>query len=249
MGRWLLLATLAGVLAGVAWGQAGTGTPQAPSIPDQGRPEFAKRTVKLERAEYGYEVFSPAGHDSTRQLPAVLLLHGAGDQPDPMIAAWQDFAVRNGVVLLAPSLPQRLDFEPVAPEVFRRMVKQAVGEWPINPQRVYVFGHSAGGYLALDAATFDSDVFAAVAVHASFIAPAYGGIVNEARRKTPIALYIGDHDQWVPVSRVEGTRDLLRQHGFPVHYVLLPGHDHNYYALAEQINDDAWKFFQPQRLK
>ncbi|HXZ26461.1 MAG TPA: prolyl oligopeptidase family serine peptidase [Terriglobales bacterium] len=250
--RRLLWAVLAGVLAAsgpVVRAQNAPGSPSASAIPDQSRPELAKRTLKLQNTEYWYEVFSPAGHDNTRELPAVVLLHGAGDQPDPMIAAWQDFALRNEIVLLAPALPPRLDFEPIAPEVFRRMVKQAEGEWPINPQRIYVFGHSAGGYLALDAAAFDSDLFAAVAVHASFLAPAYTGILEAARRKTPIALYIGDRDLRVPVSKVEGTRDLLRQRGFPVHYVLLPGHDHNYYALAEQINEDAWRFFQSQRLK
>ena len=38
------------------------------------------------------------------------------------------------------------------------------------------------------------------------------------------------------------TRDLLRQAGFPVLCVELEHHDHNYYARADEINADAWKF-------
>jgi len=83
---------------------------------------------------------------------------------------------------------------------------------------------------------------AAVAVHANRIAPEYEWIVSRAQRKTPIAIYIGDHDQFFSQDAVRKTRDLLRKAGFPVHYVELDHHDHNYYARADEINADAWKF-------
>jgi hypothetical protein len=41
---------------------------------------------------------------------------------------------------------------------------------------------------------------------------------------------------------VRQTRDLLMKSGFSVHYVELKNHDHNYYALADEINSDAWEF-------
>jgi predicted esterase len=95
---------------------------------------------------------------------------------------------------------------------------------------------------------FDSDLFAAVAVHAMHIAEDYAGIVKRAARKTPIAIYIGDRDPLVPLAGVRRTRALLEREGFPVQYQELKGHDHNYGALAEQINADVWKFFQKYRL-
>jgi len=100
-----------------------------------------------------------------------------------------------------------------------------------------------GGYLAYDAAMFESQYFAAVAVHAMRIADDYTGIVTHALRKTPISIYIGDQDQFFKEPDVRKTRDLLRNAGFPVRYVELRGHDHNYYALSDHINQDVWKFF------
>lgn len=202
-------------------------------------------TVRCGNAEYQYLLFSPA---SKQSLPAILLLHGAGDHPPNMIEAWRSFAAQKHIVLIAPELPRTFDFEAAAPAMFECVVEDGKLRTAIDPRRVYVFGHSMGGYLAYDAATFDSEYFAAVAVHAMGIAEEYASIVDKAKRKTPIAIYIGDQDQLIPLTRVQRTRDLLRKAGFPVHYVELPDHDHNYYDLAGQINDDAWNFLNQYQL-
>jgi hypothetical protein len=52
----------------------------------------------------------------------------------------------------------------------------------------------------------------------------------------------------VPVVEVRATRDLLEKSGFPVHYVEIKGHDHNFYAVSGRVSQDAWKFLSEQRL-
>jgi predicted esterase len=74
------------------------------------------------------------------------------------------------------------------------------------------------------------------------IYPKYDWILDRAKRKTPIALYIGDRDEFFPLALARRTRDILQAAGFPLHYVELPGHDHDYHAVAEQVNRDAWAF-------
>ena len=213
--------------------------------PSTSASEVRPRTVGCEQTDYQYLLFSP---EPQRALPAILLLHGAGDHPPNFIEAWKSLARKERVVLIAPELPRIPSFEEVAPRVFRCFVEDARQQVGIDPRRVYVFGHSMGGYLAYDAAMLDSDYFAAVAVHAMGIAEEYASIVNHAKRKTPIAIYIGDRDQLVSLARVRQTRDLLLKAGFPVHYLELPRHDHNYYDLADVINADAWKFLSEQQL-
>jgi dienelactone hydrolase len=208
-------------------------------------PAVQSRTLRCGDAQYQYLLFSPA---SKQPLPAILLLHGAGDHPPNFIDAWKRFAAQKHIVLIAPELPRTFAFEAAAPAMFKCVVEDAKLQTSIDPRRVYVFGHSMGGYLAYDAATFDSEYFAAVAVHAMGIAEEYASIVDKAKRKTPIAIYIGDRDELVPITRVQRTRDLLRKAGFPVHYVELRDHDHNYYDLAGQINDDAWNFLSQYQL-
>lgn len=204
----------------------------------------ASRTAECDGIRQHYLAYSPKiAAESHDTLPVVLLLHGAGDIPDNMIDAWKKFAKMNGIILLAPELPRDTKFEDSAPKVFRCVVEDARQSLPIDPTRIYIFGNSMGGYLAFDAAMFESEYFAAVAVHGMKIADDYKWIVDRARRKTPIVIYIGDHDQFHTTESVQQTRDLLRKAGFPVRYVELRGHDHNYYALADHINQDAWKFF------
>ncbi|MGO9650085.1 MAG: alpha/beta fold hydrolase [Terriglobales bacterium] len=207
--------------------------------------DVRSRTVHCGEAEHRYLLFSPT---SKLPLPAILLLHGAGDHPPNMIDAWKTFAGHKHIVLIAPELPRTFAFEAAAPAMFECVVEDAKLQTAIDPRRVYVFGNSMGGYLAYDAATLDSDYFSAVAVHAMGIAEEYVSIIEKAKRKTPIAIYIGDRDQLVPITRVQRTRDLLRKAGFPVHYVELRDHDHNYYDLASEINADAWKFLSQYQL-
>ena len=181
-------------------------------------------------------------------MPAVLLLHGSGDHAGPMIDAWKGLAKKEHILLIAPELPLDPKFEEVAPAIFSCDVGDAGRKASLDTRRVYVFGNSMGGYLAYDAAMLASGVFAAVAVHAMRIAEDYEWIVAKATRKTPMAIYIGDRDQFVALDGVRKTHELLEKSGFPVHYVELPGHDHNYYALADQINADAWTFFRQVKL-
>lgn len=203
------------------------------------------RTVRCEGWDQVYLYSTP---DKNLKLPVVVLLHGAGDRPQNMMDAWKRLAEKQKIVLLAPELPRDPKFEDAAPSVFRCVVEDAKQLVGIDPQRVYLFGNSMGGYLAFDGAMFQSLYFAAVAVHANRIADEYTGIVAHAQRKTPIAIYIGDHDQFFSVESVLKTRDLLRKSGFPVHYVEFVNHDHNYYAKSDEINADAWKFMKANSL-
>lgn len=208
-------------------------------------------TVHCEGTKQYYVYYIPDRDKETsdpEHLPAVVLLHGAGDEARNMVAAWKKFAAEKHILLIAPELPRDPKFEDSAPKVFRCVVEDVRRLAAIDSSRVFVFGNSMGGYLAYDAAMFESDYFAAVAVHGMRIADDYTWILGRATRKTPIAIYIGDHDQFFSQESVRQTGDLLRKAGFPVRYVELRKHDHNYYAVSDQINDDAWKFFQQNPL-
>ena len=203
------------------------------------------KVAVCEGKQYRYVLSVP---DKEIALPALLLLHGSGDSPGPMMEAWREQAKKKKIILIAPELPLRKDFEPEAPLVFKCVVEDAKRFATVDARRVYAFGNSMGGYLAYDAAAYDSEYFAAVAVHAMGIDPEYDGILDAAIRKTPIAIYIGEQDPLVSLKNVRRTRELLQAKGFSVHYVELKDHDHNYYLVAERINPDIWDFLSGQSL-
>ena len=210
-----------------------------------GASDLTSRNVRCENADYQYLLYSAA---HAAPAPAILLLHGAGDHAANFIDTWTHFAHKKKIVLITPEIPRDIKFEPIAPAVFRCIVEDARQRTPVDPQRIYLFGHSMGGYLGFDTAMFDSEYFAAAAIHGSDIADDYVSILAQAKRKIPLALYIGDSDPFFPVAHVRKTRDLLRKDGFPVHYVEIVGHDHNYYRVSEQVNSDVWKFLEGQTL-
>lgn len=207
--------------------------------------DVSSKTLRCENREFQYLLFAPAGNSP---LPAILLLHGAGDHAENQIEPWKHLAKKEGIALIAMELPRDPNLEDVAMKVFHCVVEDAKQRTAIDPRRIYLFGNSAGGYLAYDGATLESEYFAAAAVHAMIIADDYTWIVKKARRKTPIAIYIGDGDQFFKIEQVRKTRDLLEKEGFPLHYVELKGHDHNYYAVSDKINADAWNFLKENKL-
>jgi len=159
-----------------------------------------------------------------------------------MLNLWRGLAEEKGILLLAPTLSLTAQQETRVPVLFPALLGAARARWTLDPRRVYAFGYSAGGYFAFDAATVVSGTFAAAGVFAAIIAPGYEWIAQQPGRKSPIALYIGDHDQFFTQNQTRGTRDLLTRNGFTVHYVELPNQDHDYPAIADRVNQDAWAF-------
>ena len=193
-------------------------------------------------ATYPYLVFTPTAWTAEKQMPALLLIHGAGGTGSDMLSVWQSFADQQGIILVAPTFPLDSQWETFVPQLFPALMDTVRQSLHFDSTRVYVFGYSAGSYSTFDAATLSSNYFAAAGVFAGIITPDYDYIVTEATRKTPIAIYIGDQDQYFTLAETRRTRDLLLSNGFPVHYVEIPDQDHNYPAASAYVNSDAWAY-------
>ncbi len=214
----------------------------APPTGDAAPGEVHGYRILFQEEIYPYQVFVPRGYRTRPAGPELLLLHGVGGDGAWSIAAWKDLADEQGILLVAPTLQFSPQLDPLVPTLLRAILAEVAAKWQPDPTRVYLFGHSAGGVLTFDAAMLDADRFAAAAVHAAVIYPNYDWILGRARRKIPIAYYIGDRDQFFPLAQARRTRDILLAAGFPLHYLELPSHDHDYHAVAAQVNRDAWAF-------
>jgi polyhydroxybutyrate depolymerase len=210
---------------------------------------MSQHAVVFQGTQYAYYVFSPAAC-ANRACPALLLAHGSGGSGTDLIGVWNDFASLNGIVLVGPTLAlgssqRTADVETKVPQLFPALVEDAKKNARIDSHRVYLFGYSAGGYTVFDAATLASTYFAAGSVFAAVVTPDYDWIVQRAQRKTPIAIYLGDHDQFFSIEQGRRTRDLLASNGFPVHYVELVNQDHNLGTASAFVLRDAWTFMEP----
>jgi predicted esterase len=134
------------------------------------------------------------------------------------------------------------------PDFLRDLVEELKSKYPINPRRVYLFGHSAGAIFTLEMSLMESEYFAAAAIHAGALHPNDLDLIEVAKRKIPIFIQVGDRDTYFPLNLVRATRDALNAKGFAVQLTEIPGHDHWYYDLAPKINAKAWEFLKGHEL-
>ena len=190
--------------------------------------------------------------DAESPLPVVVLLHGSGHNGQIMIDAWKDLAAKEHFILVAPDAfdPAGWGVKMDPPEFMHAVVDKVRAKHAIDAGRIYLFGHSAGAVYALILAVIDSRFYAAAAVHAGALPPGYESqIFSRADRRMPIAIWVGDKDPLFHVDTVTATKSLLEANGFPVKLSVIPNHDHNYYAISDEVNRQAWNFLKKAHLK
>lgn len=210
------------------------------------QPGVSTHTVECEHRTNLYQFFTP---DTAQALPAILLLHGAGGEPNDVMEPWLKLARKKGITLIALAVPRQLSYEAVAPAIFRCVVEDARKLATVDSSRIYLFGYSMGGYLALAAAMYQSEYFAGAMIYANGLAEDYYPIVDHATRKIPIALYGGDRDSVYPIAGERRTHDFLVSRGFTVHYREIEGQEHYYTPVANWVNQDAWGWMLKQAKK
>jgi poly(3-hydroxybutyrate) depolymerase len=194
-------------------------------------------------------LFVPESIKSGTPAPLLIVLHGSGRNGLTLVDKWKDLAATEGIIVVGPdSLDPAVWNSPTdGPDVLRDLVESIKSRYAINPRRVYLFGHSGGAVFALYMSLLESKYFAAAAIHAGAISK-NDPVIAVAKRKTPIAMFIGTKDRLFPLEAVRGTRDDLKKQGFTVELTEIPGHDHWYYNLAPKINQNAWDFLRKHQL-
>lgn len=219
-----------------------------PAIPVSAKEKITKQSFDFSgHARVIYMVVP----DKPGPMPVVVLLDGSGRNGEVMAQAWKDLAGREGFIIAAPDAYGSAGWGSLVdpPEFFRAVVDQVKTIHPIDESRIYLFGHSAGAAYALFLAIMDSDLFAATAVHAGALQANPEGLFDQADRKMPIAIWVGDRDPFFPVDAVESTRRLYAANGYDIKVNLIPNHDHNYYVISDQVNAKAWEFLKSIHLE
>lgn len=197
-----------------------------------------------------YYLFGPENVSATKPLPLLVLLHGSGRNGQTLIEPWQEVANKENVVLAAPDSknPATWALGVDGPDFLRDVVEGVKTKYPLDTRRVYLFGHSGGAIFGLLISLLESEYFAAAAVHAGGLRTQDARFFEDAKRKIPVALFVGDRDPLFPLEVVRSTRDMFASRGFPVKLVEIPNHNHWYYDLGPKINRDVWSFLKEQSL-
>lgn len=214
--------------------------------------KITKETLVSQNKKHTYYLFVPESVQSKKPVPLLILLHGSNRNGLSLVEKWKDLASREGIILAGPDAvnPQYWSQPADGPEAIRDLVEGLKAKYPINARRVYLFGHSAGAVFSLNLSMLESEYFAAMAIHAgSWRQREEFQLLGQVKRKIPLAIWVGTVDDFFPLSSVHATRDAMKAQGLTVQLKEMPGHNHWYYDLAPQINDEAWQFLKQYELE
>jgi len=167
-------------------------------------------------------------------MPLVVALHGAlGNEKsyfssiyDP--AAIKGEAERRGYIVATPTWLGRFGYGAAAEEDVLRVISEVRSNYKIDASRIYLTGHSVGGFGAWQIAFDHPEIFAALApvsggspVRSDALPPLLARIKNIA-----VLVVHGGKDGIVPPARSKEMVEAARKAGVQISYTEVPGADH-----------------------
>jgi poly(3-hydroxybutyrate) depolymerase len=212
--------------------------------------DITKELITSNGKKRAYYLYVPSTITAPASAPLIIMLHGSGRTGVTLVEKWKDYAKKEGIILAGPDATnlQGWGAPQDGPDYLHELVEELKAKYPVNPRRVYIFGHSAGAIFAIQMSLMESQYFAAAAVHAGALRPEDMQLTDLAKRKIPISIQVGDSDQYFPLKDVRATRDALKQAGIPVDLIEIDNHDHWYYDKASTFNRTAWEFLKKYEL-
>lgn len=219
-------------------------------------PVLAKDDITKELMTSGgktrvFYLYVPSTLKPDTPAPLLVCLHGSNRTGVTLVEKWKELAKKEGIILAGPDASnlQGWGSPQDGPEFLHELVESLKAKYPINPKRVYLFGHSSGAIFGLEMSLMESQYFAATAIHAGALLKDDMELIGMAKRKIPISIQVGDSDDYFPLKVVRETRDALTKGGFSVELKEIAGHDHWYYDQAAKFNQTAWDFLKKVELE
>ena len=180
----------------------------------------------------------PATYHPAQRRPLLLALHGMGGDAKQALATWLPEAQKHGWIVAAPeciigrgkgygSLPEERAFA-------LRTIAECVQRFAIDPNRIYMAGHSMGGHMSWDVGLTYPDRFAAVA---PFIGNANGTSQNYIQNISDVPFYCVDGERDGGITKVNRlVADFVKTLKFPpgqFTYIEYPNRGHE--QMQEEI--------------
>jgi poly(hydroxyalkanoate) depolymerase family esterase len=224
---------------------------EAPDVAARGKGRFLPSSYTSATGTRSFKLFQPAGFEG-ESLPLVVMLHGCTQDPDDFAAGTRmnELAQQRGFFVLYPAQAPRSNahkcwnwFSPAdqkrgqgEPALLSGMTRHVMQTHPVDPDRVWVAGLSAGGAMAAILAREYPELFAAVGVHSGLppgsahdVVSAFSAMktgvrparavefaVAEAADSVPLIVFHGDADSTVHAANGSHLIDAALGHAAPV---------------------------------
>ncbi len=165
-------------------------------------------------------IYAPRAANNNKPMPLLLVLHGAGADESIFMAGLGNgqikrLAEKNGLVVA--SLAS--DWIVRNPAVLDPIIEAMSLDYPIDPARVYIIGHSLGAMAAEAMAARQPDQFAGMVLFA-------GGQFTNVAKLPPTLVYSGELDPIVPPAKIQAAVEQAKRNHLPVELRTLKDRGH-----------------------
>jgi predicted esterase len=200
---------------------------------------------KADQTFQPYRIFIPTQYDGSKPTALLVALHGMGGDENSMFDGYQEAlkveAQRVGFIVACPKGRESASmYRGAAEQDVMDVIAEVRRDYKVDPSRIYLMGHSMGGYGTWSVAMDHPELFAA-------LGPISGGgnaAGMEKIKTIPEYVVHGDDDHTVNVSQSRTMVAAGKKLGAPITYVEVPGGSH--VSVAEPNFAPMLDFFAKQ---
>lgn len=193
-----------------------------------------------------YRIFIPSSYDGSKPTPLLVALHGMGGDENSMFDGYKETlkreAERVGFLVVCPKGRESASmYRGPAEQDVVDVMKEVERDYRIDLARVYLMGHSMGGYGTWSVAMDHPELFAALGPISG------GGDINGMVKIKNIPEYVvhGDDDRTVNVNQSRRMVEAGKKAGANITYVEVSGGSH--VSVAEPSFAPMLDFFAKQQ--
>ncbi len=232
-----------------------------PAKPKNTQSRIEKKTYDFKDAgkEMEYALFVPSTYDKAKKSPLMIALHGLGSNPQQIMKykGLTDLAEKHGYIVAAPmgynsrgwygaramvkgSADDPKNLAELSEKDVMNVLEIVKKDYSIDPDRIYLMGHSMGGGGTLYLGIKNPEIWAGLAP----IAPAIGARTDkevEKIKNIPVMLVQGDKDLLVPVAGARRWAEQMKKLDMTCEYIEVKDGDH--ISVAAQNLPKIFEFF------
>jgi predicted peptidase len=214
----------------------------APLASARGLAAVVLPNIGATKRAYPLAVYVPASYAPSKPAPLIIYLHGKGESEADVAtsALIETLADASGALIVAPYAGGDDMLTDANISDLYQVLAATESAFAVDKRRVYLAGHSLGGFAAFKALANHPESWTAALVIEGAVAQSDSDIVAVRVKGKPIYLVAGSNDENIKAAYMRQLAEWLRKNGAIVTYYEQPDGTHSLTSVAPFVSK-AWR--------